>query len=113
MYSIGIEKMPRYTSANRQVAYESLLSLRRGKLITAQQYQQKKGVIDRREAKSVALYNAKQDAIEARARAKRQETANRNEINAADRTDLGEAKPDAVSRTGPTRESSVPRIPSE
>ena len=39
--------------------------------------------------------------------------ANRNEISAAARTDFGEAKPDAVIRTGPIRESSVPRIPSE
>ena len=75
--------MPRYTSVNRQLAYENLLSLRRGKNITAQQYQQKKAVIDRRENKSQALYQAKQDAIEARARAKRQETANRNAIKTA------------------------------
>ena len=72
--------MPNYTSAKRQVAYESLLSLRRGKHITAQQYQQKKAVIDRREAKSEALYQAKQNAIEARRNAKVKETAERNAI---------------------------------
>jgi hypothetical protein len=72
--------MPRYTSVNRQVAYENLLSLRRGKNITAQQYQQKKAVIDRREAKSQALFEAKQDAIEARAKARMQETARKNAI---------------------------------
>ncbi len=39
--------------------------------------------------------------------------ATTNEINAARFTAFAEAKPDAVKRTGPTRTSSVPRIPSE
>ena len=75
--------MPRYTSDKRQLAYESLLSLRRGRNITAQQFQQKKAVIDRREARAEALYQAKQNAIEARRNAKIEKTAQINAIKDA------------------------------
>ena len=39
--------------------------------------------------------------------------ANAKAANAATFTDRDDARPEATSRTGPTRESSVPRIPSE
>ena len=89
--------MPSYTSENRQLAYESLLSLRKGRVISAQVYQQKKAVIDRREAKAEALYQAKQNAIEARYRAKRQKTIDRNSIKDAFKAGVRSKKPFSLS----------------
>jgi hypothetical protein len=88
--------MPEYTSANRQIAYENLLHLRKGRHITAQVYQQKKAVIDRREAKAEALYQQKQRENEARFQARKKATAERNNIKKAFTAGLKTKKPFAL-----------------
>lgn len=61
-----------YSSKSRQQAYDALLKQRRGRRITAEEFQRKKAVIDRREEKSVAYFEAKRDRLEREAAARRE-----------------------------------------
>lgn len=61
--------MPTYTSDSRTEAYEYLRFLSRHKMITSAQFKHEKAKIDKREAKSVAHYEAKRAAAATRAAA--------------------------------------------
>lgn len=71
--------MPVYSSKSRQEAYDTLLKQRRGRRITAEEFQRKKAVIDRREEKSVAYFEDKRErkAREAEARREAKKAATR------------------------------------
>ena len=77
--------MPVYSSAARQQAYETLLRQRKGRKITAEVFQRKKAVIDKREAKSVEYFEAKRErkAREAEARREAKKVATRTKREAA------------------------------
>jgi len=74
--------MPSYTSQDRQNEYDNLLVLRQIRVITADVFKKRKAAIDKREAKSVAVAEAKRakKAAEALARreAKKAATVERN-----------------------------------
>jgi hypothetical protein len=71
-----------YTSEAREIAYEHLRYLLRHRMITREKFISERAKIDRREAKSVALAEAKRAKREAevlaRREAKKAETAKRN-----------------------------------
>lgn len=64
--------MPVYSSKSRQQAYDALLKQRRGRRITAEEFQRKKAVIDRREQKSIEYFEAKRERREREAAARRE-----------------------------------------
>jgi len=71
--------MPVYSSKSRQQAYDALVRERKGRRISAEVFQRKKAVIDRREEKSVAYFEAKRErkAREAEARREAKKVATR------------------------------------
>ena len=81
--------MPVYSSKSRQSAYDTLLRERKGRRITAEVFQRKKAIIDRREAKSVAYFEDRRERkareAEARREAKKAVTRARREAVKAEK----------------------------